>query len=263
MKGRKNIMPRLLAQVRNEFNKKWWDNDVEDDDVDNVIKALYGELGGVWRWKPSDWIREGIMVLDNVKAEKGFPRKRLLDSDDLSVKRPCHAYGMEGQSSDAGLGTIQSALQAMFDQFTVYQSGQITNRFDRLEYKVELLTNQVTSLESAVEKLRQGSSEDTADKEHDKSNEAVGGEGKEEEPAGAAKVKTLRSPNLLRFPEASNVPESSNVPDKVPEAAAPVSNDPFRTKSARIAAKKKNEMTENPKPTSNKAGRGRGRKKTK
>lgn len=52
-----------------------WDDDVDDGDVENIIKALYGELGGRWRWKASDWISEGVFVSKHPRIEESKLRR--------------------------------------------------------------------------------------------------------------------------------------------------------------------------------------------
>ncbi|CAA7061074.1 unnamed protein product [Microthlaspi erraticum] len=162
MKGRKNIMQTLLAQVNfnhmimvdrdNAYPR--WDNDVDDEHIENVMKAFYGELGGTWRWKPSDWISEGVIVLDKVKEEKGIDKKRHLDSGLGPSKRPCPAYGIDGHTSGASWDTFQSTVAAMFEQFSKQQTGEIGLRFDRLDEKVEVLTSKISCMESTIEKLQ-------------------------------------------------------------------------------------------------------------
>ncbi|CAA7059229.1 unnamed protein product [Microthlaspi erraticum] len=190
-----------------------WDNDVDDEHIENVMKAFYGELGGTWRWKPSDWISEGVIVLDKVKEEKGIDKKRHLDSGLGPSKRPCPAYGIDGHTSGASWDTFQSTVAAMFEQFSKQQTGEIGLRFDRLDEKVEVLTSKISCMESTIEKLQIVMSEEEREaKEHDTSN-------------------------------AAKEPDNNN-------PAGPVSTDNSRKFSARIAAKQtmdESDKLENPK----------------
>ncbi|CAA7044921.1 unnamed protein product [Microthlaspi erraticum] len=61
-----------------------WDKDVDDKKVDNIIKALFGEFGGGWKWKPADWVREGILVVKKVKFEKPLKSEKSHGKKNLS-----------------------------------------------------------------------------------------------------------------------------------------------------------------------------------
>ncbi|CAA7028140.1 unnamed protein product [Microthlaspi erraticum] len=95
IQGKRYIAEAMLKQVvfkncelvdREEVYPRW-DDDVEDLYVDNIIKAIYGELGGRWRWKPSDWDEEGVLVSNHPRVDVKPPIKVEASFTD-SKKRP-------------------------------------------------------------------------------------------------------------------------------------------------------------------------------
>ncbi|CAA7037668.1 unnamed protein product [Microthlaspi erraticum] len=69
VQGLRNIELTILKQVNfdhcimveRDFVYPKWDEDKEDPRVDELINALYGDLGR-WRWKPADWNPQGVLV---------------------------------------------------------------------------------------------------------------------------------------------------------------------------------------------------------
>ncbi|CAA7057639.1 unnamed protein product [Microthlaspi erraticum] len=67
--------------VERDFVYPKWDEDKEDPRVDNLINALYGDLGR-WRWKPADWNPQGVLV----KNPKPPELRRGKDPQTLEMK---------------------------------------------------------------------------------------------------------------------------------------------------------------------------------
>ncbi|CAA7028512.1 unnamed protein product [Microthlaspi erraticum] len=112
VKGRRYIAEAMLKQVN--FNN-WtavedrtqvyprWDDVVDDGDVDNIVKALHGELGGRWRWKMTDWIEAGVLVARHPRVEESKSQRGITETESVSQKRHCPWSPSLGQGIEESL----------------------------------------------------------------------------------------------------------------------------------------------------------------
>lgn len=172
-----------MTMVDREEMYPLWDNDVEDWKVDNILKALYGEFGGPWIWKPADWAPIGIYMAKTVKSgksaksenvEKSSGLKRLHDSvaDDDYEAFSLHKRGRTSgypsvEPSGDGWKSLEAKIVELFDRFSKQHFAELKLGFERCDEKIQILTTEVVAMGSLLEKLRHPAAE-----EHVKSNDA-------------------------------------------------------------------------------------------
>ncbi|CAA7056823.1 unnamed protein product [Microthlaspi erraticum] len=156
-----------------------WDKEIDDEKVDNIIKALLGEFGGGWVWKPADWVREGISVVKkvkfekSVKSEKSHGKRSLSDEADddeaISVKRARTSDGSPAEASGAGWKGLEAKIEELFKDFTKKHFEEMS----KTQEKIQVLTAQVAVVGRIVKKLSHPQAQDSVKSSEDtaKSNE--------------------------------------------------------------------------------------------
>lgn len=164
-----------------------WDSDVDDKEVDNIIKALLGEFGGGWKWKPADWVQEGILAVRKVKSEKPLKsekshgKRSLADEDDdfsaISAKRARTVSSAEATGD--GWKGLEAKLEELFKDLTKKHFEETR----RTQEKIQLLTTQVAVLGRIVNKLSHPAVQDSVNSKADSEKSSEEPAKSNEEPA--------------------------------------------------------------------------------
>ncbi|CAA7061736.1 unnamed protein product [Microthlaspi erraticum] len=209
IQGKRYIAEAMLKQVvfkncelvdREEVYPRW-DDDVEDLYVDNLIKAIYGELGGRWRWKPSDWDEEGVLVSNHPRVDVKPPIKVEASFTD-SKKRP-------RPTPPSNYDDIEETMQRLISDCTRTLSADLKAGFQMYDRQLAALTSTVAGLERSVKQLmdvrlqEQRRSDDPSPKKDET--------GAKEDVTGAKEAKTAQPVSTDPSPKS---PNSSKVQDK-------------------------------------------------
>ncbi|CAA7061995.1 unnamed protein product [Microthlaspi erraticum] len=208
IQGKRYIAEAMLKQVNinlriEEEVYPRWDDDVEDLYVDNIIKAIYGELGGRWRWKPSDWDEEGVLVSNHPRVDVKPPIKVEASFTD-SKKRP-------RPTPPSNYDDIEETLQRLISDCTRTLSADLKAGFQKYDRQLAALTSTVAGMERSVKQLmdvrlqEQRRSDDPSPKKDETGEEDE--TGAKEDVTGAKEAKTAqpvstdpspKSPTLLK-----------------------------------------------------------------
>ncbi|CAA7040719.1 unnamed protein product [Microthlaspi erraticum] len=216
IQGKRYIAEAMLKQVvfkncelvdREEVYPRW-DDDVEDLYVDNIIKAIYGELGGRWRWKPSDWDEEGVLVSNHPRVDVKPPIKVEASFTD-SKKRP-------RPTPPSNYDDIEETMQRLISDCTRTLSADLKAGFQKYDRQLAALTSTVAGLERSVKQLmdvrlqEQRRSDDPSPKK-DETGAKEDETGAKEDVTGAKEAKTAQPVSTDPSPKS---PNSSKVQDK-------------------------------------------------
>ncbi|CAA7059544.1 unnamed protein product [Microthlaspi erraticum] len=216
IQGKRYIVEAMLKQVNinlriEEEVYPRWDDDVEDLYVDNIIKAIYGELGGRWRWKPSDWDEEGVLVSNHPRVDVKPPIKVEASFTD-SKKRP-------RPTPPSNYDDIEETLQRLISDCTRTLSADLKAGFQKYDRQLAALTSTVAGMERSVKQLmdvrlqEQRRSDDPSPKK-DETGAKEDETGAKEDVTGAKEAKTAQPVSTDPSPKS---PNSSKVQDKQPK----------------------------------------------
>lgn len=131
-----------------------WDDDEGDPHVENLIKALYGELGGLWRWTPADWNPQGLLVANNAKSGESAKRKRSSDHVEEMQKRQ---YPESVSVADDGFKRFEGKIKKLFEECIDTLTAEMKLGFEQTDVKFRCLTTKVVSIEETIREMKEAS----------------------------------------------------------------------------------------------------------
>ncbi|CAA7025699.1 unnamed protein product [Microthlaspi erraticum] len=220
IQGLRNIELMILKQVNfdhcimveRDFVYPKWDEHKEDPLVDNLIRALYGELGQ-WKRKPEDWNPQGVLV-KNSKPAESVKRKRSSDHGDEMQKRLCP----ESVSlAEDGFSRFHEKLKFLFADGFSKLSADMKLGFEQSDSKFTILTRKVVRIKKPVQTMQVASRHLDPEPEAPKQkNELFGEEGdaRAEEKAATPKKDNQEEEAASEEKVADNTAEKAATPKK-------------------------------------------------